>query len=171
MSFYFAYGSNINEKQMRFRMRPRVEYGISKSGTCKLIGAAILPNYELVFDVPDDHVDGAGYANIQRSKGSFVCGAIYEVDATALRLLDIYECVPVLYKRGKIKATLIKATTSIIDGIITGTKLSAIAYVGNKKPTRKGLKPTKRYLKRILRGKLHLPKDYIKKLEKLETID
>ncbi|MBI5046636.1 gamma-glutamylcyclotransferase [Candidatus Micrarchaeota archaeon] len=158
MSFYFAYGSNLNKKQMLVRM----QFSCCEipAGTAKLLGSATLPNYKLDFSTPDAHKKGAGYANIHRFKGQAVHGAIYEVDRVGFARLDVYECVPKLYKRTKVNVVL-----------STGVIVRAFVYIGNKKLTKPDLKPTKRYLKRILLGRSTLPKDYSKELAKTITVD
>ena len=77
--YYFAYGSNLNQKQMQERCpgsKPRL--------------AAVLPNYKLVFAGWSRQWRG-GTASIRRFTGEKVAGAVYEVSDQCLRRLDKYE--------------------------------------------------------------------------------
>ena len=76
---YFAYGSNLNKKQMQQRCpdsRPKF--------------IATLPNYKLVFTGWSRTWHG-GTATIKPFRGEKVRGAIYEVTEACLRQLDKYE--------------------------------------------------------------------------------
>lgn len=77
--YYFAYGSNLNKKQMRTRCpdsRP--------------LFTAVLPNYKLVFTGWSREWRG-GKASIKSLRGEKVRGAIYEAGELCLRKLDGYE--------------------------------------------------------------------------------
>ena len=77
--YYFAYGLNLNKKQMQQQCldsKPRLK--------------ATLPNYIIVFSGWSRKWRG-GVATIKRSQGSKVMGAVYEVSDRDLRLLDNYE--------------------------------------------------------------------------------
>lgn len=147
--FYFAYGSNMNPDQMHIR--------VGEFGKCVLLGSASLVNHALVFDVPDDHAPNAGYANVQKKKGSIVNGVLYELDNNSFAILDKYEHVPILYTRELI---YIHHKKELKESYI---------YLGTKSNLRQNLHPTKRYLNRILLGKDFLPKDYFENLSKLKT--
>ena len=67
---YFAFGSNLNKKQMKRRCRDS-----------KYIGCYTLKNYKLCFrndNYAGNVIDG-GVADIQKSKNSKVLGAIYRI--------------------------------------------------------------------------------------------
>jgi gamma-glutamylcyclotransferase (GGCT)/AIG2-like uncharacterized protein YtfP len=69
--YYFAYASNLNQKQMRERCpdsQPKF--------------TAVLPNYRVVF---------TGWSRIKSLRGEKVRGAIYEVTEACLKRLDRYE--------------------------------------------------------------------------------
>jgi gamma-glutamylcyclotransferase len=85
--YYFAYGSNLNKKQMRERCPD------SKS-----LFRATLPNYKLIFTGWSRQWRG-GVASIKPFRGEKVMGAIYEVSDTDLRKLDKHEGYPIEYKR------------------------------------------------------------------------
>jgi len=77
--YYFAYGSNLNQKQMLERCpdsKPRF--------------VATLPNYKLVF-VGWSRQWRGGVASIKPFRGERVPGAIYEISDRDLRRLDSCE--------------------------------------------------------------------------------
>ncbi len=76
MYYYFAYGTNLNQKQMKERCpdsRP--------------LFTAVLPNYKLVFAGWSRQWRG-GLASIKPLRGERVRGAIYEVTEACLQKLD-----------------------------------------------------------------------------------
>ena len=85
--YYFAYGSNLNLKQMSERCpdsRPKF--------------TATLPNYKLIFAGWSRKWKG-GVASIKPLRGEKVIGAIYELSDRDLRLLDRHEGYPAVYNR------------------------------------------------------------------------
>ena len=79
---YFAYGSNLNRKQMRRRCKES-----------KYIGCYTLKNYKLAFR---KKYYGGGVADIQRKKNSNVLGAIYNISKNDEKILDVYEDFPTM---------------------------------------------------------------------------
>ena len=77
--YYFAYGSNLNRKQMR-------EHCLESTPR----SLATLPNYKLVF-VGWSRQWRGGVASIKPFGGEKVLGAIYEVSESCLKKLDKYE--------------------------------------------------------------------------------
>ncbi|MFC2010872.1 gamma-glutamylcyclotransferase family protein [Chloroflexota bacterium] len=77
--YYFAYASNLNQKQMRERCP-----------TSELMFTATLPNYKLVFLGWSREWRG-GKASIRLFRGEKVLGAVYDVSEQCLRQLDKYE--------------------------------------------------------------------------------
>ena len=77
--YYFAYGSNLNKKQM-----------MERCPDSKPVFTAILPNYKLVFAGWSRQWRG-GVASIKSFRGDRVRGAIYEVSEQCLRQLDRFE--------------------------------------------------------------------------------
>jgi len=77
--YYFAYGSNLNRKQMRERCPDS-----------NPMFTATLSNYKLVFVGWFRRWRG-GVASIKPLRGDRVRGAIYEVSEQCLRRLDRYE--------------------------------------------------------------------------------
>ena len=88
--YYFAYGSNLNKKQMRERC---------PESTPKF--TATLPNYKLIF-VGWSRQWRGGVASIKPFRGEKVPGAIYEISDRDLRRLDGYEGHPGNYSRLKV---------------------------------------------------------------------
>ena len=89
--YYFAYGSNLNKKQMLERCpdsKPKVK--------------ATLHNYKLVF-VGWNRQWRGGIASIKPFRGERVIGAIYEVSDTDSKRLDKYEGSPNEYNRLNIR--------------------------------------------------------------------
>ena len=77
---YFAFGSNLNRKQIKRRCK-----------NSRFISRHILKNYQLVFR------SKYGAADIQRKKGISVLGAIYDINKTDEKKLDAYEEFPKVY--------------------------------------------------------------------------
>ena len=77
--YYFAYGANLNQKQMKERCPDS-----------KPLFTAVLPNYKLVF-VGWSRQWRGGVASIKSFRGERVRGAIYEVTEACLQRLDRYE--------------------------------------------------------------------------------
>ncbi len=77
--YYFAYGANLNQKQMQERCPDS-----------KPIFTAILPNYKLVF-VGWSRQWRGGVASLKSYRGDRVRGAIYEVSEQCLQRLDRHE--------------------------------------------------------------------------------
>lgn len=77
--YYFAYASNLNQKQMKERCPDS-----------KPLFVATLPNYKLVFCNWSRKWRG-GVASIKSLRGDRVRGAIYEVSEACLRRLDRFE--------------------------------------------------------------------------------
>ena len=80
---YFAFGSNLNQKQMKERCKDS-----------KYIGCYSLKNYKLVFR---NYFLGGGVADIQKDKNSTVLGAIYKISKKDEKELDVYEDYPKTY--------------------------------------------------------------------------
>ena len=84
---YFAYGSNLDDAQMRERC-----------ADARVLGRATLPNYALVFG-GFSHRWGGAVASVVRAKGACVEGLLYELGNVDLRALDRFEGHPFAYER------------------------------------------------------------------------
>jgi hypothetical protein len=122
--YYFAYASNLNQKQM-----------LERCPGSKPEFAATLPNYKLVF-VGWARQWRGGKASIRLFRGEKVRGAIYDVSEQCLRQLDKYED---FYDR-------LKVTVFNEDG----EAIQAITYIkaGQSEETR----PSPEYLSVIQQG-------------------
>lgn len=137
--YYFAYGSNMNFKQMKRRC-----------STARFLMKAKLYGYKFVYDGYSKECSGA-LANVVRSNGDVVEGAIYELDDKCIERLDKYEGFPVDYQRHLLE-------------IIGDNGVKYYAYVYLREPGPSG-KPGDRYRKIILEGAkdCNLSKEYIEK--------
>ncbi len=88
--YYFAYGSNLNKKQI-----------LERCPDSRPMFVATLPNYELVFAGWSRQWRG-GVVTIKPFRGEKVLGAIYEVSERDFRRLDSYEGCPSSYNRLKV---------------------------------------------------------------------
>ena len=77
--YYFAYGSNLNRRQM-----------LERCPDSKPKFVATLPNYKLVFAGWSRKWRG-GVATIKRFTGEKVPGAVYDISEQCLRQLDRHE--------------------------------------------------------------------------------
>ncbi len=84
---YFAYGSNLDEAQMRERC-PSAERG----------PRAVLRGYALTFG-GFSHRWGGAVASIVRAPGASVHGLLYRIDALDIAKLDRFEGHPFAYER------------------------------------------------------------------------
>jgi len=125
--YYFAYGSNLNQRQMLERC---------PDSEPKFI--ATLPNYKLVF-VGWSRQWRGGVASIRPFRGERVPGAIYEVSDRDLKRLDSYEGYPRSYTRLNI--------TVFDEG---GEPIKAITYI--KSGQSDEAQPSKEYLALIQQG-------------------
>ena len=125
--YYFAYGSNLDRKQMAGRCptsQPRF--------------TAELSNYRLIFTGWSRQWRG-GVASIKSSRGDKVLGGIYEISDTDLARFDRSEGCPDSYNRLKI--------TVFRD---TGEPIEAITYI--KSGQLEEAPPSKEYLAVIQQG-------------------
>ena len=125
--YYFAYGSNVNKKQM-----------LERCPDSRPMFIATLPNYQLVF-VGWSRQWRGGVATIKPFNGEKVLGAIYEVSDKDFKRLDSYEGYPGNYN--KLKVTVFDAD---------GNPLEAVTYI--KAGRLEETKPSKEYLSVIQQG-------------------
>ncbi len=141
--WYFAYASNMNRAQVKQRVGEPGEEKVAR-----------LENYELNFDKIAR--GGTGTANIASAEGKVVYGVLYRVSESQLKTFDRFEGVPDHYRRSEVK---------VVDE--QGNQTGAQVYLARK--VRKGLKPDRFYLQRIVQGaeEHNLPADYIEALKKI----
>ena len=125
--YYFAYGSNLNRKQMQERCPDS-----------KPMFIATLPNYKLVF-VGWSRKWRGGVASIKPFRGEKVLGAIYDISEECLRHLDRCEGYPNIYNRVKV---------TVFDE--DGEPIEAVTYI--KAVQSEETQPSKEYLAIIQQG-------------------
>ncbi|MEN3061243.1 MAG: gamma-glutamylcyclotransferase family protein, partial [Candidatus Methanosuratincola petrocarbonis] len=143
--FYFAYGSNMDPEQMKERQAKF----FSRKG-------AVLRGWQLVFNV-ESKTWKCGVANIVEKEAAKVEGVLYEITKNSLDELDRYEGFPRKYQR------------KLLSVESEGKEYKAEVYIS--KENKDGLKPSKRYLKQLLKGQDVLSKEYVEMLRKVETQD
>ena len=84
MTYYMAYGSNLNKEQMKYRC-PDAEP----------VTTGILHDWALAFR--------RGFLTIERSKGSYVPVGIWRVSFKDIINLDRYEGYPTFYRKAALK--------------------------------------------------------------------
>ena len=126
-TYYFAYGTNLDKKQMKDRCPES-----------KPLYPATLPNYRLVFVGWSRKFQGS-VATIKRMQGSKTPGAVYEISDADLRHLDVAEGYPQEYNRIKV---------IVFDE--DGTAIEAVTYV--KTGSEEESKPSKEYAAVIYKG-------------------
>jgi len=147
---YFAYGSNMNQEQMK----KRGIHFLERTHT-------ILRGYRLEFNKLASRNPQEGYANIVPNENEIVEGILYEISKSDLSILDSYEDTPKHYNQ-------IKVNVKLDDE----QEIEATTYIANSAKVREGLNPTREYLNRIINGaKGILSETYYQKLESWKTLD
>ena len=123
--FYFAYGSNMDERQMQSRCPERL-----------LVGIAILDEYRLGFTRYSKNRNG-GVADIVSEPDQSVWGLIYKVTAKDLETLDAMEGRGKAYER-------MTVSVRFLDG---RTIEAETYYVIDKQPD---VRPSEEYLALLL---------------------
>jgi cation transport regulator ChaC len=157
MPLYFAYGSNLDHKQMEKRCPDSA-----------FKHRAVLRDYRLDFSRTSTN-RGCGVADIVESPGDITWGVVYEVPKDNLPKLNKCEG----YKSERpmhMNSYNPQDITIYIDNDDT-RRTEAIAYVAVIKPGPHI--PNQCYLNHIIVGAYHwkLPIGYIEKLEAIETSD
>ena len=142
MIYYFAYGSNVSEHRMINERK--INYHSRKF--------AILKDYKLVFNKQSKKNKDISYANIEKSNGDFVEGALYSLNDSDIRILDVYEGYPSHYKK------------EIVDIFCENKYVKSIVYIANENMINNNSKPSSVYLSYILEGKDIFSENYFKKL-------
>jgi len=129
---YFAYGSNLSKRAMQERA-PHAQPLI----------AAVLRGHALVFESNEPQgAPDAYFANVRPHASAFVPGALYEIDASDLQALDMYEDVA----RGVYE----RVTKSVVRA--DGVSADAIVYhMPSVLPARSG-PPSRTQLAQIREG-------------------
>lgn len=131
-ALYFAYGSNLGTNGLEAK---RIRARSSEP--------ARLPGFSFGFDLPSAfrRLEG-GVANVWSGvEGDEVHGALHEIDAAALELLDVLETVGVLYERRALPVVT-----------YDGRAVTAEVYVGVPTVRDATLRPSRRYLSLLIAG-------------------
>ncbi len=107
--YYFAYGTNVNKKQIAERCpgnKPKF--------------TAVLPNYKLIFTGWSRQWKG-GTASIKPFRGEKVKGAVYEISESDLKKLDKFQDYPTTYSR-----------LNVIVWTDDGDSAEAVTYIKNE---------------------------------------
>ncbi|MCX8166848.1 MAG: gamma-glutamylcyclotransferase [Candidatus Micrarchaeota archaeon] len=147
---YFAYGSNLKLDHLTKR--------IERQEIIKPSFVAVLNDHKLIFPRYSRLYNG-GVASVKPSPNNVVCGAVFELTEKELKKLDRYEGFPSFYTRKKIR---------VMD--LHGNYHDVITYIANEEGN---YQPSRLYLDIIIQGakECNLPKEYIAKLEQIETCD
>lgn len=138
MSYYFAYGSNMNPLRMQARGL-RVEEAM----------AARLPGYALCFNKRAHDHPGRAYANIRHQPGGVVEGVLYRLTSgDEILKMDPFEGTPIYYSRERMWVETAQGT------------IAAWLYVANPAWRQEGLSPSVSYLSHLLAGREWLSADY-----------
>ena len=138
MTYYFGYGSNMNEARVRLREMPFTE-----------ILAGTLRGYELAFNKRSVKYPGAASANVIEKPGAQVQGVLYKlIGDQAIEKMDPFEGYPIRYNR----------FLSSVE--VSAGSVSAWIYTANPDYIAEGLKPARWYLNHLLAGQRYLSEDY-----------
>ena len=122
-TLYFAYGSNIDLKQMARRCP-----------AAQVVGPGILENYELAFR-------GSGFATIMPKEGSVVHGLLWSITPLCEQALDRYEGYPRHYTKEPVSVRT-----------ADGAAVSAMVYIMAEPLCRQPALPSETYYGIIRRG-------------------
>ncbi|ALM53098.1 gamma-glutamylcyclotransferase family protein [Halomonas huangheensis] len=148
MSWYFAYGSNMNEARVHARI-----------GAVRRAVPGVLEGYCLSFNKASQ-VAGVAHANVVPCVGQRVEGALFELNAEdQILAMDPFEGYPVEYNRHWLP---INVDTDVV---------SAWVYIATAGRVADALKPAREYLDHLLAGEAFLSSDYHRQLAAVEVVD
>ena len=150
---YFAYGSNLDDAQMRHRCPDH-----------EVVGPAKLEGYRLLFQGNSDRWRGA-VATVSPAVDRVVWGVLFLLSEDDLRALDEYEG----YKGAANPSTLYDREEVRVRTAV-GVEVPALTYL--MRPHAEG-KPSRLYLDTITNGAANhgLPREYVAQLSKTATAD
>ena len=148
MSFYFAYGSNMNPRRV-------AERGIGYDQ----VTAARAAGFTVRFEKRSRLQAGAGHANLAYSHAGVAEGVLYRLtDDAEIVKMDTYEGVPVHYSR---------------DSIRVETECGAAwawTYFANRAVIASDLKPPQWYVAHMTAGEQYLSNEYTAWLRAVECL-
>lgn len=150
---YFAFGSNMDPKQMTERCSSAIYVGI-----------ALLRDHRLDFPRRSE-TRGCGVAGVCEAPQQNVWGVLYEIDDSEVMGLDEAEG----YKHHRKESAYTRRKVTVVQGGSSGQSLTAEAYFATPQPDPP--KPNTEYMSQLLEGarRWSLPPDYIAFLESIET--
>ncbi len=154
MTWYFAYGSNMNRARL-------LDGRLAREGVAmgERIGGR-LDGWQLAFNKIARAPDGAGVGNIVVTPGAIVHGTLNALPDAGFDVLDKWE--------GVASGHYERRTLPVVRAD-TGRPIEAIAYVALR--VGEGLRPTREYLGHLLAGRDLLPAAYRAWLEATPTFD
>jgi gamma-glutamylcyclotransferase len=150
---YFAYGSNMNWRQMQDRCP-----------SARFFGVALLPDHKLAF-TRESIRRGCGVADILPTQGQKVWGVVYEINASDIAKLDTSEG----YKPGRSKNSYFRRECVVLlDGNVQ-QPLTIFTYFAD--PMSNPPLPNIDYKNLILSGarRWQLPEAYVRELEAIDV--
>jgi len=146
---YFSYGSFLDYETLK-----------KHCPNARIVGKAILPNWEVQFNFLSRTYNG-GVTGIEPAIGRIVRGVVYDVPDEEIIKLDKVEGVP--------EGIYFRQTIIVVDERGNPVKAASYRTTNPKGP----YKPTKKYLSLMIKGARDhgLDEEYVKELEKIETLD
>lgn len=143
MSFYFAYGSNMERARLEERIGAVIDHGV-----------ATLKDYRIAFN--KQSLYGSGKTNIMPAEQQDVLGVQYELSEEQLKILDDNE-------KGYVRVPM------AVD--VRGKVTEVQTYVALEKRINNDLRPTAEYLGYLINGARdhNFPEEYQKLLKGFEV--
>ena len=148
MSFYFAYGSNMNPRR------------VAERGICfDRVIAARAAGFTVRFEKRSRLQAGAGHANLAYRNGGVAQGVLYRlIDDDEIVKMDPFEGVPVHYSRERIRVETEDGATW------------AWTYFANRAVIAPNLKPPNWYVAHMAAGERYLSAEYVARLRSVACI-
>ncbi len=145
VSFYFAYGSNMNPVRVSER---GMQFDAVQGGR--------LEGFRLVFDKASKAHPDIGHANLTYDPAAAAEGVVYRLtSASEITRMDPYENAPVNYSRE----------------VVTVAGVHCWTYFANPAVRFAGLKPSRSYLNHLLAGREYLTPEYYRMLCAVECVE
>jgi len=158
MVLYFAYGSNMNQKDLDDHCRKKGKPFIHLASKSPKV--YVLRSFKLDFNYYSYSREG-GAANIEPARGEHVEGVLFDINDVDKRTIDDKEGAPNNYR---------EILVSVI--LRDGTKIENVtAYTVCENKKREFTPPTRKYRQIIIDGArdFGLSEEWIKKLEKIPS--
>ena len=155
--YYFAYGSNMDEDDLRTwcekKSKPFPKW--------KLIGTACLKDYKLVFNYYSSYGRNGGAANLMESPNSKVYGLLFEMNEADHGTIKEKEGYPKYYDEITV---IVRCNENILVNVLTYKVVKEREQLEHQKPT-------EYYMDLILNNARinRFPEEYIRYLERIKT--